>query len=73
MGSLLGLLLADTFMTKLGNDPLELSIHILYLYERYLDDIFCLLNALTEIYRSTQMWYSQQRCNWNSSPRSIIK
>ena len=49
MGSLLGPLLTDVFMAKLGNGPLKSTIDNLQIYKRYVDDIFVICDANANI------------------------
>lgn len=43
MGCLLGPLLADKVIAKLGSDPLKSSVRTFDLRKRYVADIFCVL------------------------------
>lgn len=64
MGYSLGSLLANILMTKCGNDQFELAIHTFYLYRRYVDDVFYILNPSARV---------DEPMNKSNSPHSSVK
>ena len=49
MGSPLGPLLADVFMSKLENTTLRETVRSLDIYKRYVDDIFCVAEETFQV------------------------